>query len=262
MTAWAIFTSLIYVALALWLTRRLRAGLTLQHRHLLLALVPALLQGWLLHLAIDTGAGQNLGLAPMAGMVSWLIVLLLLLPAEVVAAPLMVIALLVAALCVLLVQFVAPSQLLHLSGQWPSLAHIFSALAAYSLLLVAAFQALLLWYLEQRLRAKQHRVSPFLPPLTLQETFLFRLIALGFILLTLAILIAAFGLRDLLSTQPLHKTVFVILSWMVFAVLLLGRWQRGWRGALAVRWTLFGFALLALGYAGTRFVLEFILQKV
>lgn len=262
MTAWAIVTSVLYVALALWLMQRLRTAQVLQHRHLLLALIPALLQGWLLHLAIDTGAGQNLGLAPMAGMVSWLIVLLLLLPAEVVAAPLLVIALFIAAICVQLVQFIPPTHLLPLSGHWSSLAHIFSALAAYSLLLVAAVQALMLMILERRLRAKQHQLSPFFPPLTLQETFLFRLLALGFGLLTLSILIAAFGLRDLLASQPVHKTVFVILSWMVFAVLLLGRWQRGWRGALAVRWTLLGFALLALGYAGTRFVLEFILHKV
>ena len=58
-----------------------------------------------------------------------------------------------------------------------------------------------------------------------------------------------------------HKTVFAIISWLIFAALLLGRQLRGWRGRVALRWTLAGFAALLLAYVGSRFVLEIILGR-
>jgi len=58
-----------------------------------------------------------------------------------------------------------------------------------------------------------------------------------------------------------HKTLFVMLSWLVFALLLAGRWLYGWRGRTALRWTLTGFIMLMLAYPGSRFVLEVILHR-
>jgi ABC-type uncharacterized transport system permease subunit len=58
-----------------------------------------------------------------------------------------------------------------------------------------------------------------------------------------------------------HKTVFGILSWIIFAALLAGRALYGWRGRVAMRWTLAGFLALVLAYIGSRIVLEFILQR-
>ena len=58
-----------------------------------------------------------------------------------------------------------------------------------------------------------------------------------------------------------HKTVFGILSWLIFAALLGGRRLYGWRGRVAVRWTLTGFLMLVLAYLGSRFVLEVILGR-
>ena len=58
-----------------------------------------------------------------------------------------------------------------------------------------------------------------------------------------------------------HKTVFSILSWLVFAFLLLGRLRFGWRGRKAVRVLYTGSLLLLLAYAGSRFVLEVILRR-
>ena len=52
-----------------------------------------------------------------------------------------------------------------------------------------------------------------------------------------------------------------ILSWLIFAGLLLGRHFRGWRGKIALRWTLAGFVALLLAYVGTRFVYEVILGR-
>jgi ABC-type uncharacterized transport system permease subunit len=59
-----------------------------------------------------------------------------------------------------------------------------------------------------------------------------------------------------------HKTILSILAWILFAVLLWGRWKFGWRGQTAVRWTLGGFGFLILAYLGSKFVQEILLHRV
>ena len=58
-----------------------------------------------------------------------------------------------------------------------------------------------------------------------------------------------------------HKVIFSIASWLIYGWLLFGRYQYGWRGKKATRWTLIGFVLLLLAYVGSKFVLELILQR-
>ena len=57
-----------------------------------------------------------------------------------------------------------------------------------------------------------------------------------------------------------HQFVTARAGWIVFAVLLWGRHQLGWRGHKAIRWTLAGFCLLMLAYFGSKLVREFILH--
>ena len=95
------------------------------------------------------------------------------------------------------------------------------------------------------------------------EKLLFRIIWIGFILLTLTLLSGVVFSREVFG-QPLtfsHKTLFGFISWGVFAALLFGRQLYGWRGRIAVRWTLTGFATLLLAYIGSKFVLEIILNR-
>ena len=66
---------------------------------------------------------------------------------------------------------------------------------------------------------------------------------------------------DIFNQHLAHKTLLSIISWGVFATLLWGRWRYGWRGKTAVRWTLIGFAFLALAYIGSKFILEFLLDR-
>ncbi len=103
-----------------------------------------------------------------------------------------------------------------------------------------------------------------LPPLLVMEGVLFRLIAVGFVLLT-ATLVSGIFFSEELFGRPLrfdHKTVFAIAAWIVFGGLLVGRLVFGWRGRTALRWTLTGFAMLMLAYVGSHFVLEVLLQRV
>lgn len=141
-------------------------------------------------------------------------------------------------------------------------AHLVVAFLAYGLLAVAALHAVLMTMLEKQL----HR-GAFLqegaPPLLTMEAMLFRTIGAGFVLLTLALGSGVLFSEELFGTalQFTHKIVFAILSWLVFGGLLLGRRFRGWRGRTALYWTITGFTLLLLAYLGTQFVLEVVLRR-
>jgi ABC-type uncharacterized transport system permease subunit len=150
--------------------------------------------------------------------------------------------------------------------------HLLVALAAYGLMTVAALQVLLMALLDRRLhrplenpdeRTIIGRVLDVQPALLVQERLLFRVVGIGFVMLTLAVGTGAVTSRALTGQLlPMdHKTVFTLLSWLTFGVLLMGRHVRGWRGQVALRWTLTGFGFLLLAYTGTRFVLEVILQR-
>lgn len=145
---------------------------------------------------------------------------------------------------------------------WRLQLHAWSALLAYATLAVAALLAVLLWLQERALRRR--RLNGWLralPPLIELETLLFRCIAVGFALLTAALLTGVLFVEDLLAQHLAHKTVFSALSWLGFGALLLGRWRYGWRGAKAARWALIAMSLLVLAYFGSNAVLELVLKR-
>lgn len=159
----------------------------------------------------------------------------------------------------------------HAGNDWLRI-HLLIALVAYGLITVAALHAMLMTALDRQLHRPVQseaggglleRALNSMPPLLVLEQLLFRLIWMGFCVLTLTVLTGiVVSLR--LSGQALpmdHKTVFTLLSWLTFGILLIGRHVRGWRGRVALRWTLTGFAFLLLSYTGSRFVLEVILQR-
>lgn len=143
--------------------------------------------------------------------------------------------------------------------------HFLVAMLAYSLFALAALHALLMSAMKKDLH--RGRLSPLLaglPPLLTMESLMFRVIHIAFVLLTLTLISGVVFSEDLFG-KPLtfsHKTVFAILSWIIFAILLLGRHLRGWRGRTALLWTQTGFITLLLAYVGSYFVLDVILHRV
>ena len=138
--------------------------------------------------------------------------------------------------------------------------HIALSVLAYTVLLLAACQSLVMRLQENALRDKSDiSVLRLLPPLQTMETMLFQWLLIGVLLLTLAIA-SGFAFLDNMFGQPVHHTVLSIASWTAFTTLLIGRARFGWRGATATRWTLGGFTLLLLGYLGSKFVVEVLLQ--
>jgi ABC-type uncharacterized transport system permease subunit len=176
------------------------------------------------------------------------------------------------ACAVALLPLVFPGAVMPLQNQSSAFGwHVAVAVLAYSTLTIAAFHAVLMALQESRLHA---RVVPAgsrwfggaldqLPALLTMEKLLFRLIGIGFVLLTLTVLSGVVFSEQLFDRAMRwdHKNIFALLSWMLFAALLAGRRWRGWRGKTALRFTLAGFATLALAYVGSRFVLEVVLQR-
>lgn len=138
--------------------------------------------------------------------------------------------------------------------------HIFAALLAYSMLMIAAIQAVLLAYQHNHLH--NHRPNVLmraLPALQDMDHLLFRFIMVGIALLSIALATGFIYLENLFGHNVGHKTILSIIAWLVFSALLFGRWQYGWRGISAARWTLSGFGILMLAFFGTKFVQEYLL---
>lgn len=140
--------------------------------------------------------------------------------------------------------------------------HILLSVLAYSVLGLSAVQSLLLSAQEYQLRHRRPGgMIRMLPPLESMEQLLFDLLRIGFALLTLAIATGWAFLSDLFAQHLVHKTVLSVVAWLLFGTLIVGRHLRGWRGQTAARWTLGGFAVLALAVFGSKFVLELILNR-
>lgn len=147
--------------------------------------------------------------------------------------------------------------------------HLLLAMLAYSTFTLAAASALVMLAMEKAL----HRTRNFsidrpgwwqgLPPLIGLDQMLVRMVFIGFTLISLTLVSGmAVGLdRGVGLLRFDHKTVFTLASWGLSLALLLGHRWWGWRGRVAARWTLAGFAALLMAYVGSSFVLEVLLHR-
>lgn len=144
---------------------------------------------------------------------------------------------------------------------WKIGLHVLISLLAAGVLTLAAVQASALAVQDRLLH--RHAVASLhrLPPLQLMERLFFQMVAIGFGLLSATLLTGFWFIDDWLAQHLAHKTVLSMVAWLVFGVLLWGRWRYGWRGRIAVRWALSGYGILLLAYFGSKLVLEIILQK-
>lgn len=151
--------------------------------------------------------------------------------------------------------------LLH-THNWQMSVHILTSIIAFSLLNIAALQAVLLTIQDQQLKSHPpKRFIQSLPPLQTMETLLFQMLGTGLFFLTISLVSGFIFIEDLFAQHLVHKTVLSIIAWIIFSSLLIGRLRYGWRGKTAVRWTLTGFILLLLAYFGSKLVLEIILHR-
>lgn len=156
----------------------------------------------------------------------------------------------------------APKELALTNLSTGMTSHIILSILAYAIFSIAAMQAMLVAILNHKLKQRHNgwKFIKVLPPLQSMEHLLFNMLWTGFILLTAAIVIGGFYIEDLFEQHIAHKTVLSIAAWIVFAILIAGHQILGWRGKKAIRWTFGGWLLLLLGYFGSKFVIELILN--
>ena len=140
--------------------------------------------------------------------------------------------------------------------------HIFLALLAYSILVIATVQAILVSFQNHRLHNHQpnNRLSEVLPPLQTMERLLFEWVLVGFLLLTLAIVTGGLYVENFFAQHLIHKTALTIVAWCFFSYVLIAHYFLGLRGPKASRLIYIGFAFLIIAFIGSKFVLEYLLQ--
>lgn len=229
---------------------------------------PALVLGWLMHLGVlvlDIGGwgqplpGARLGFAPVLSMTVWLVVAVHAVESRFVPLPAVRRWLsLAGALAVMLAATFPGEPRVYASALAPL--HFALGVGSYGLFGAAVLHGAMLDAAERRLRL---RAGPpgaaFGMPLLQLERLTFRFVEAGFAVLTATLVL---GVVTATQWRWDHKIVFSLLAWGVFAALLVGRWQQGWRGRRATRWLYAGAVLLLLAYAGSRFVFEVLLGRL
>ena len=215
----------------------------------------ALLAAWVLH-GLTLGWGllgdaPRFGFAPAVSMTAWLVLTVYAVERQMFPQLQARWALTALGSMAVLLALVFPGTPMHVTASpWLPL-HWALGIAAYGLFAAAVVHAWLMQRAEQTMR-KAAEPESGLPLLTL-ERLTFRFATAGFVLLSATLLAGVFFSEVLYGRAWRwdHKTVFSVLSWAAFALLLLGRARFGWRGRKAVR----------VIYVGSRFVLEVLLRR-
>jgi ABC-type uncharacterized transport system permease subunit len=249
-------------------------------------LVPLALHTWLLYDGLFAAPELRFGFGQALSVTLWLAVLIYWFEAAFVNLEgMQALVLPLAAVCVVLPALFPGLEAPPYAHSFGFRAHLTLAMLAYSLFTIGALHALLMALLEGTLHGDRVRVAKreaaghaerhgsgagllagplsSLPPLLTLERLLFRILALGFVLLTMTLATGALFSEEVFGKafRFNHKTLFAVISWVIFGLLLAGRWRYGWRGRKALRWTLAGFLALLLAYIGSRFVLEVVLSR-
>ena len=221
---------------------------------------------WLLHAAVlllgFAGEPPRFGFGPALSVTAWLVLTVYAIETWIyprLQSTLTLILASLGAVAVPLAWLFPGSDQLNLPSQWLPV-HWALGVASYAMFATAVLHAWLMQRTELAIRAGSD-ASAGLPLLAL-ERLTFRFVAAGFVLLSATLAAGGWFAHALTGGWVWnHKTVFSVLGWLITAVLLWGRWQLGWRGRTAVRVLYAGTGLLLLGYVGSRFVLEVLLQR-
>lgn len=258
-----IMAALLYALGATLQIRSLRQQRNLALGTLAAVVAPALIfHAAATYLQINTADGLYLGFFTAASLIALLTVLFLILAAARLPVQNLLVLALPAGAATAVAALTGDAGFERRQSLEPTLAvHILFSVVAYSILFMAACQSLLLAYLEHALKSHGPlRVVRLLPPLESMEALLFGLLWTGVITLSGAIVTGFLFLDDLFAQHVVHHTVLALASWTLYAVLLTGRHFFGWRSRTATYWTLIAFSLLVLGYFGSKFVLEIVLN--
>ena len=218
----------------------------------------------LLYQSIILTNGLDFGFFNALSLIGWLVALIVLLTSLIRPLENLLLLLFPMAACSLLLElFIPDARILSSSLSTGLRIHILLSICAYSLLTISAVQAIMLAVQERLIKKKRAaKIMHALPPLQVMEELLIQIIVIGFFTLSLSLASGMMFIDDLFAQHLIHKTILSILAWIIYCILLWGRWSAGWRGKRIIRWTLGGFSTLLLAYIGSKFVLEVILQRI
>jgi ABC-type uncharacterized transport system permease subunit len=227
-----------------------------------------LVLAWVMHfgaLVLDIAGlglarpGARFGFAPALSMTLWLVLAVYMVESRFVPLPGVRRVLAGLAAAAVLLAWIYPGESRPLAvSPWAPL-HWVLGLASYGLFGVAVLHAVMLNRAERQMRLKSLKGAGMLGmPLLRLERLTFQFVGAGVAVLSLALVL---GWWFTPQWHWDHKNLLSMLGWLVLTGLLTGRRVFGWRGRRATRWLYLGAALLLLAYAGTRFVLEVLLQR-
>ena len=269
----SIVASLIYAGLGFhfWNTRWRETGkaldpLKMQSWESMMILSALALHGGSLYYALFSSEGMRFSFSLALSLILWLAVLIYWLESfrsrmdglQPMVLPL-------AAFCATLPVIFSQVHVIAHAKAWGFKLHFLAAMLAYSLFTLSALHAVFMGFVERKLHHRElSKQLASLPPILTMEALLFRMLGIAFSLLTVALASGLFFSEALFGKALAldHKTLFAFASWGIFAALLIGRHVYGWRGRIALRWTLTGFLLLFLAYIGSRFVSEVLLGRI
>lgn len=267
MNSFGIITSTFYLIATFFLVPNLQNnddGKKYQKLAIVLFCIGLCLHAYLLFSILDISSELNLGFFNSVSLTSWIILILILIGSF--FKPILnisIIMLPISALSILLALKYPSHYELATDASLGLELHIAMSLISYSLLSLAALQACLLSFQEHQIRHKQpSRILNSLPPLQVMEDLLVQVITLGFFILSLSLVSGVMFVDNIFAQHLVHKVAFSVIAWLIFAIVLYGRWQNGWRGQTLFRWTITGAITLLLAYFGSKFVLELLLERV
>lgn len=145
---------------------------------------------------------------------------------------------------------------------WATIVHVLFSLIAYSILSAASLLAIGLWLQTRQLRKIRFNTVPVSPnSLLINQNKLFRMTTIGWLFLTGSLLSGIIFVNNYIGQQIGHKVLFSIIAWILFGLLIIGRFIRGWPGKTIIRMHLAAMLLLAIGYLGSKVVLEYLINQ-
>ncbi len=144
-----------------------------------------------------------------------------------------------------------------LQSNWLT-AHVITCFLGYAAFAVAFSLSLLYLLKARRGRVDDGFLQTFLPAADLLDDYSYRIIAVGFPMLTLGIITGAAWANEAWGTywswDP--KETWSLIVWLIYAAYLHARLARGWQGRRAAWLSILGFAATLFCYLGVNLFLS------
>ncbi len=164
---------------------------------------------------------------------------------------------------VVVVAVLVPEHRFYDLGHKPAVViHIALSLSAYALFNVCALLALLVAFIQHRLKQRKMGLNPSIPSLVGVEQLLQQLLVMGIVVLTAAVATGLLFLDGFWGQGQAHKAILTCAALLFY----IGLWWRqrrvGIRGRLLVIAHVSGALLLTLAYFGSRLIREVLLERL